>query len=176
MGNSFFGIYKGVVTDNVDPENLMRLKVTIPDVPGKQETRLASACFPSTEAPLRLPPVGTDVWILFEAGNPERPVWIGEISAREQGSSAAKPEELQLKLVVNRQTWSRVQSFESSGPDDRHYVVTIDRQGNGMIRFGDGKKGRLPPQDSIITTSYRFGGGSAGNVPKRRRVICFEID
>lgn len=77
-------------------------------------------------------------------------------------------EELQIKLTVNRETWSRVQSFKDSAPDDRHYVATVDERGATTIRFGDGEKGRLPPVGSRIATTYHYGGGAAGNVKKRR--------
>ena len=84
--------------------------------------------------------------------------------------------EIELKLTVNRTSWIRVQSFESSMPDDRHYVVAVDRQGNGIVRFGDGKKGRRPPAGSNITATYRFGAGVAGNQKKRQTIICFSLD
>ncbi len=81
MGDVFFGIYRGIVMNNVDPQNLMRLQVAVPSVFGEQEARFAQACFPPTGTSVRTPPVGTGVWILFEAGDPDRPVWIGEIDA-----------------------------------------------------------------------------------------------
>ncbi len=60
-------------------------------------------------------------------------------------------------------TWQRVESFFESGPRSRHY--TIEYQ-SGMVTFGDGGKGMMPPegQNSIVVQSYRIGGGAAGNV------------
>ena len=60
-------------------------------------------------------------------------------------------------------TWQRVESFFDSGPRSRHY--TIDYQ-TGVVSFGDGAKGMIPPegQNNIIARRYRVGGGSHGNV------------
>lgn len=63
-------------------------------------------------------------------------------------------------------TWTLVPDFFGSGPADTHYV--LDRS-TGQIRFGNGKQGRIPVANlanaqNIRATSYRFGGGSRGNV------------
>jgi hypothetical protein len=59
--------------------------------------------------------------------------------------------------------WRRVDSFFESTPHSRHY--TIDYV-TGIIRFGDGRKGMVPPEgkNNIVAASYRIGGGSNGNV------------
>ena len=61
--------------------------------------------------------------------------------------------------------WQAVDDFLESGPDDRHYVV--DR-GRGLIGFGDGRRGRIPPAGSnnIRLRRYESGGGARGNLPK----------
>ena len=64
--------------------------------------------------------------------------------------------------------WTEVTDFYASGPDGRHY--TLNRT-TGEVRFGDGKDGRIPVANpersgsSIVAWSYRFGGGSRGNLP-----------
>ncbi|MFJ7204031.1 putative baseplate assembly protein [Streptomyces sp. NPDC098789] len=56
--------------------------------------------------------------------------------------------------------WTEVESFATSGPLDRHY--TLDAEA-GVVRFGT--RGRLPRiGERIRVLSYRYGGGSAGNV------------
>jgi hypothetical protein len=51
-----------------------RLQVSVPDVTGMQPV-WAAACqeYKSTANP----PVGTAVWVMFEAGNAAFPVWMG---------------------------------------------------------------------------------------------------
>ncbi len=59
--------------------------------------------------------------------------------------------------------YKRVDSFFDSGPGSRHYTVDYV---TGEIRFGDGRKGKVPPdgKNNIVAREYRIGGGSAGNV------------
>lgn len=59
--------------------------------------------------------------------------------------------------------WQRVESFFQSGPSDRHYVLDPNR---GVVTFGDGRKGMVPPEGraNIVARRYQVGGGSAGNV------------
>ena len=60
--------------------------------------------------------------------------------------------------------WTSCSSFGSSDLQDRHYL--LDRQ-NGRIRFGDGRRGRIPPAGDRdgIRVDYAFGGGKRGNLP-----------
>ncbi len=58
--------------------------------------------------------------------------------------------------------WSPVEDFLDSAPSDRHYVLNRTL---GIVRFGDGDNGAIPPsgQDNVRAT-YTTGGGSDGNV------------
>jgi predicted phage baseplate assembly protein len=59
--------------------------------------------------------------------------------------------------------WKRVDSFFESGPRSRHYILDYK---TGMVTFGDGRKGMMPPdsQNNIVARRYYIGGGAAGNV------------
>lgn len=59
--------------------------------------------------------------------------------------------------------WKQVDSFFESGPLSRHYAM--DRVAL-ELRFGDGRKGMIPPQGAanIVASRYRIGGGAQGNV------------
>jgi len=63
-----------------------------------------------------------------------------------------------------RVRWHPVPDFHASGPTDRHYVI---RHLTGAVRFGDGRRGRIPPRgrQNIRAAWYRTGGGTEGNVP-----------
>lgn len=76
----FFGKYRGVVSDNKDPEMLGRLKAKVPDVLGDEESSWALPCSPyagNGVGLFLLPPTDTSVWIEFEQGDPDRPIWSG---------------------------------------------------------------------------------------------------
>ena len=77
----YFGIYRGTVVDNVDPMLLGRISVT---VPGLSSIIIpftwAMPCVPITGIQMgtfMVPQIGAGVWIQFEAGDPDYPVWTG---------------------------------------------------------------------------------------------------
>ena len=58
--------------------------------------------------------------------------------------------------------WERKDDLYGSGRDDRHY--TLDPTA-GVVRFGDGTRGLVPPPGWVVLArEYRAGGGAAGNV------------
>lgn len=80
----FFGKYRGICVNNIDPLARARLKVQVPDVLGQTGSNWAEPCLPyapggTTGA--KTPPPGTAVWVEFEGGNPDLPIWSGVRSA-----------------------------------------------------------------------------------------------
>jgi hypothetical protein len=69
-------IYRAVVRDNRDPQKKGRIRVTIPQVMGKKPTDwiwpVVSSGF------LVLPKAGDQVWVAFEGGDEDVPVWVGK--------------------------------------------------------------------------------------------------
>jgi uncharacterized protein involved in type VI secretion and phage assembly len=80
MTQFFFGKYRGTVTNNVDPENLGRLQVQVPAVLGEGRLSWAMPCVPFAGPQIgffALPPINANVWVEFEAGDPDFPIWSG---------------------------------------------------------------------------------------------------
>lgn len=76
----FYGKYRGLVLVNVDPQNQGRLKAVVPEVLGVIPSNWCLPCTPyaGTLAGLfTVPMIGTGVWVEFEAGDVNRPVWTG---------------------------------------------------------------------------------------------------
>jgi hypothetical protein len=79
----FWGKYRGTVVQNIDPERKGRLMVSVPDVLSLIPTTWAEPCVPlagPTGPPMgvyMVPPIGTGVWVEFEYGDPDRPIWVG---------------------------------------------------------------------------------------------------
>jgi uncharacterized protein involved in type VI secretion and phage assembly len=79
QASKFFGKYRGTVADNNDPLTRGRLSVQIPQVLGDAAV-WALPCVPYAGKDVgffAMPPVGTMVWIEFEAGDPSYPIWVG---------------------------------------------------------------------------------------------------
>jgi uncharacterized protein involved in type VI secretion and phage assembly len=76
----FFGKYRGSVANNIDPLRQGRLQVNVPAVLGDGSLSWAMPCVPYAGSGVgffTIPPVGANVWIEFEAGNPDYPIWSG---------------------------------------------------------------------------------------------------
>ncbi len=83
---------------------------------------------------------------------------------REEGESAIQerinPTTGETEIWVR---WHEVANFLLSDSYSRHY--TLDRT-TGLLTFGNGKRGIIPPPGTNnITATYRTGGGTVGNVP-----------
>src|SRR5262249_35315174 len=74
------GKYRGTVTDIQDPLFMNRIRAKVPDVMGDQESGWATPCLPFAGSGMgffALPKVGAGVWIEFEHGDPDYPIWSG---------------------------------------------------------------------------------------------------
>lgn len=69
-------IYRALVRDSRDPSKRGRIKVTIPQISGKQVTDWIWPVINSGF--LVVPKAGDQVWVSFEAGDKENPVWLGK--------------------------------------------------------------------------------------------------
>lgn len=80
---TYYGKYRGTVLQNIDPEQRGRLQLTIPDVLGAIPSSWAEPCVPlagPTGPPMgvyMVPPIGAGVWVEFEHGDPDHPIWVG---------------------------------------------------------------------------------------------------
>lgn len=76
----FFGKYRGKVENNLDPLMLGRVQVSAPAVLGDGRLSWAMPCAPYAGAGVgffTVPPVGANVWVEFEGGDPDYPIWSG---------------------------------------------------------------------------------------------------
>jgi uncharacterized protein involved in type VI secretion and phage assembly len=76
----FYGKYRGMVLNNVDPQQIGRLLVQVPDVEALLPSSWAMPCFPFTGRQMgayMIPQIGSGVWVEFEQGDPDYPIWSG---------------------------------------------------------------------------------------------------
>jgi uncharacterized protein involved in type VI secretion and phage assembly len=76
----YYGKYRGLVIDNIDPLQIGRALVQVPDVLGETPSSWALPCVPVAgiqAGTFVVPPIGSQVWIEFEQGDPDYPIWTG---------------------------------------------------------------------------------------------------
>ena len=80
----FLGKYRATVLNNIDLDKRGRLQLMIPDVLGIVPSTWAEACVPlaGPTGPFSMgvymvPPIGAGVWVEFEQGDINYPVWVG---------------------------------------------------------------------------------------------------
>ncbi len=79
IGKKFYGKYRGKVLDNIDPLFLGRIIAEVPAISGSL-LNWALPCTPYAGFQVgfyAIPPIGANVWIEFEAGDPNYPIWSG---------------------------------------------------------------------------------------------------
>ncbi|MDH0681032.1 MULTISPECIES: phage baseplate assembly protein V [Achromobacter] len=75
-----YGKFRGVVINNVDPMQMGRIQVQVPDVLGLGVSSWAMPCVPfagQQSGVFVVPQVGAGVWVEFEQGKPDYPIWVG---------------------------------------------------------------------------------------------------
>jgi uncharacterized protein involved in type VI secretion and phage assembly len=90
----FYGKYRGVVSDNKDPWKIGRLRAKVEDVYGDRESGWALPSVPYAGKGVGLfliPPVGALVWMEFENGDPDYPIWTGCFWADDKVGSGILP-------------------------------------------------------------------------------------
>ena len=162
----FYGKYRAVVVDNSDPENRGRLKLRIPSVLGADiVSGWALPCLPYGGAPDQgfffIPEVDATVWVEFEAGNLDYPIWVGTFWGKPGGASEApKPADEQsppTRKIIRTLKGSSIEIEDKDGEEvfiiqyndgDKKNTVTMNKDGiavedaneNKMTLDADGVK------------------------------------
>lgn len=76
----YYGKYRGTVLQNVDPMQMGRIQVIVPDVSALLPSSWAMPCVPIAGKQMGsyfVPQIGSGVWVEFEQGDPDYPIWTG---------------------------------------------------------------------------------------------------
>ena len=71
-------------------------------------------------------------------------------------------------VLVGGCEWEEKDDFESSGPEDKHYLFDPDK---GEITFGNGLNGSIPAESQEIEVSYKTTLGQGGNLLEGQRWV-----
>jgi uncharacterized protein involved in type VI secretion and phage assembly len=76
----YLGKFRGLVVNNIDPQQIGRILVMVPDVSNIIPSSWAMPSLPLAGIQMGMqviPPIGAGVWVEFEQGNPDYPIWSG---------------------------------------------------------------------------------------------------
>ncbi|MCZ6619875.1 MAG: phage baseplate assembly protein V [Gammaproteobacteria bacterium] len=76
----YYGKYRGTVVNNIDPLQIGRIQVIVPDVSSLMPSSWAMPCVPIAGKQMGIfvvPQIGAGVWVEFEQGDPDYPIWVG---------------------------------------------------------------------------------------------------
>lgn len=116
-----YGKYRGTVLNNIDPMQMGRLMVQVPDVSNVLPSTWAMPCMPFSGIQSGMyvaPAIGSGVWIEFEQGNTDYPIWVGcywGSAAEVPALALAGPPGLQ-QMVVQTTLQNTLMISDAPGP------------------------------------------------------------
>ena len=146
----FYGKYRGFVVDNADPERLGRLKLKVPSVLGPDVTTgWAMPCVPyggdADQGFLFIPEAGAGVWVEFEAGDLEFPIWVGTFWSKPGGESELpRPNDKDGKQGDAVQDPPTRKIIKTKGG---HTIQFEDADDNEMVTIVEAKNGNTITMD-----------------------------
>jgi uncharacterized protein involved in type VI secretion and phage assembly len=154
---TFYGKYRGIVTDNLDPLMIGRVRAQVPDVTGDADSGWALPCAPfggSATGFLAVPSKGAGVWIEFEHGDPDFPIW--------SGCWWGAASELPPKLLAPPPPSKKVMIVTEGG----HSVLIDDTPGIGGITLETSDGGKIAITSLGIEITNGKGASIKLNGPK----------
>ena len=147
----YYGKYRGIVVDNADPEQLGRLKLKVPSILGNDiVTGWAAACVPyggeANQGMLFIPEVNAGVWVEFEEGDLEFPIWVGTFWSKPDGESELPkpntPDGAEQGGVQNPPTRKIIKTVKG------HSIQFEDKDGEELITIVEAVNGNVITLDA----------------------------
>jgi phage baseplate assembly protein gpV len=136
--SKYFGKYRAKVEKIDDPEKRGRIRVICPKVLGTAVSNWCEPCSPfayDLGGDMSLPKIGEFVWIEFEEGEPNKPIYVGGLWSKEKTP------------FINYEDAKTTRVFERDGAK-----ITL---GNGAITISLGDSKILMTKTNIVITSPR---------------------
>lgn len=163
------GMYRGEIINRDDPLKLGRCRIKIyqmfRDIP-ENDLPWAWPCFMGAGNPgsgsFAVPPVGSTVWVAFEMGDPDHPVWMGGWWGA-PGGAPESPSEVQGSAPDNKvwktPTGHKIELDDSEGnqgiriTDNRGNYVKMDTQNGVLEVFMNGDTSVVVTGDADISVN-----------------------
>jgi hypothetical protein len=123
----FFGKYRGKVTTNKDPLHLGRIQVEVPAIFGTGQASWAMPCTPYAGKDMgwfAIPPIGSNIWVEFEGGDPDYPIWSGCFWGEDQIPEGAKVEDPD-KVQIFKTPYGITMTLSNLG-DNKGLTIVVD--------------------------------------------------
>jgi uncharacterized protein involved in type VI secretion and phage assembly len=161
----YFGIYPAFVTDLVDPDSQGRIQVRLPFLgdDGDREVRAwATLCTPYADKDSGLeflPDKGSQVMVMFEAGNPRKPYIVGSVWNGKRHLPNTPDNTNNIRVLHSRAKSRLTFDDNKSAPKVRlntrsKHEITIDEGGGGTITV----KHNGGPTVKVTATSVEITG------------------
>jgi uncharacterized protein involved in type VI secretion and phage assembly len=135
----FYGKYRGTVVQNIDPQQQGRIQALVPDVSNILPGTWAMPCVPlagKSMGTFLVPQIGSGVWIEYEQGNPDYPIWTGGFwgSSAEVPAIALTGNPLSPSIVLGTGLHNTLAISDVPGPTGG---ITIQGNTGAMILIND---------------------------------------
>jgi uncharacterized protein involved in type VI secretion and phage assembly len=177
----FYAKYRGVVVNNDDPEQLGRLQLRVPSVLGPNVvTGWALPCVPygghGNQGFLCIPEHDAGVWVEFEEGDLEFPIWVGTFWSKPLGNSELpkpnnangsehqKVQQPPTRKIIKTKRGHTIQ-FEDADGEER--IIICDGERENRLVYGKSGISIANKNNTIVMTNQ----GIAINGAKQ---VCLE--
>lgn len=134
MANKYYGKYEGIVVDNKDPKELLRVKVEVPAVLGDQVSNWAFPCIMQggrdKQGDFWVPDEGAGVWVEFKGGNPAYPIWTGVFYGMPGGQTEIPAGVDDSHRIIQTKSGFRIEIVDQEGSEKIHLT---DPDGNQIL-------------------------------------------
>ena len=133
-------LQRAVVTDNVDPSNMGRVKVKVPwnSTDDTLWVRMAVPYAGSNRGWYTVPEVGDEVLIGYEEDNPDLAIVLGSLYNKTQAPPSSAPDQdNNFKLFMTRSGHQII--FDDTDNDEKISIITKDAKNQIVMKLGGGQ-------------------------------------